>query len=144
MPSQPIASTDTVHSLSLPVAQAMRELADRLSALCSENDQKKIYTLSTDLQGIGWNSLFVSSSLDRFLQVKWRRRVTTPDESRDEFSRQLDSLLVAAKYLERSVNNLKELELAMPDCSKDHQNAYACLEEKLGAIICECRRSANQ
>jgi len=143
MPSQPIASTDTVRSLSLPVAQAMRELADRLSALCGETDQEKIYTLSTDLKGIGWNSLFVSSSLDRFLQVKWRRRVTTPDESRDEFSRQLDSLLVAAKYLERSVNNLKELELAMSDCSNDHQDAYVCLVEKLGAIIRECQRSAK-
>jgi hypothetical protein len=143
MPSQPIASTDTVRSLSLPVAQAMRELADRLSALCGETDQEKIYTLSTDLKGIGWNSLFVSSSLDRFLQVKWRRRVTTPDESRDEFSRQLDSLLVAAKYLDHSVKTLKELELAMPDCSNDHQDAYACLVEKLGAIIRECQRSAK-
>ena len=144
MPSQPIAPTDTVRSLSLPVAQAMRELADRLSALCSKSDQEKIYNLSADLKGIGWNSLFVSSSLDRFLQFKWRGGVIISDESRDEFSRQLDSLLVAAKYLERSVKNLKELELAMPDCSKDHQDAYACLEEKLGAIIRECRRTANQ
>jgi len=144
MPSQPIASTDTIRSLSLLVAEAMRELADRLSDLCSESDQEKIYALSADLKGIGWNSLFVSSSLDRFLQFKWRGGVITSDESRDEFSLQLDSLLVAAKYLERSVKNLKELELAMPACSKDHQDAYACLEDKLGAIICECRRSANQ
>ena len=121
----------------------MRELADRLSDLCSESDQEQIYIISTDLKGIGWNSLFVSSSLDRFLQFKWRRGVTTADRAKDEFSRQLDGLLVAAKYLEYSVKNLKELELAMPDRLKDQQDAYACLAEKLWEILRECQRSAN-
>lgn len=143
MPSQPIASTDPVYSLSLPVAQAMRELADRLSALCSESDQEQIYMLSSDLKRIGWNSLFVSSSIDSSLQFTRRKRGAAGEETRNEFSRQLDSLLVAAKYLARSVKNLKEVELAMPDRSKDYQDVYACLAEKLGEIVRECQRSEN-
>jgi hypothetical protein len=143
MPSQPNASTDTLHSLALPVAQAMRELADRLSALYSVSDREQIDILSTDLKRIGWNSLFVSSSIDNSLQFIKRKGGTAGEETRIEFSRQLDSLLVAAKYFESSVKNLKELELAMPDRLEDHQDAYACLAEKLWEILRECQRSAN-
>jgi hypothetical protein len=71
------------------------------------------------------------------------KRRSVGDTAGKEFQRQLDSLLVATKYLERSVMNLKELELDVSDISKEHRNAYACLTERLGEIIRECQRSAN-
>ena len=143
MQSQPIASTDAVRSLYLPVAQAMRELADRLSVFCGESDQERISLLSAELKGIGWNSLFVSSSIDRFLQLTGLERNSARDSAGIEVQRQLDSLLVAAKYLERSVKNLQALEREISEYSKDHQDAYTCFAEKLGEIIRECQRSAK-
>ena len=143
MPSQLNASTDTLHSLALPVAQAMRELADRLAALYSVSEREQIDILSTDLKRIGWNSLFVSSSIDSSLQFFRRKGGAAGEETSNEISRQLDSLLVAVKYLEGNIKNLKELEVAMPDRLNDHQDAYACLAEKLWEILRECQRSAN-
>lgn len=143
MSPQPLASPDAVRNLYLPVVQAMRELADRLSAFCSESDQERISILSAELKGIGWNSLFVGSSIDRFLQMTGFNRSSAGDTAGEEFQRQLDRLLVATKYLERSVMNLKELELEVSDISKEHRNAYARLTERLGEIIRECQRSAN-
>jgi hypothetical protein len=143
MASQPIATSVKIRSLSLPILEALRELTDRLSVFSNETDQANIYSLNTDLKGIGWTSLFVSDSIDRFLQIETCRRGAVAGGSRDEYSCQLDSLLVAAKYLERSVKNLKEVELEMPDLSKDQQVAFACLVENLQEIICECQRSAN-
>lgn len=143
MVSQLIATSAKLRSLSLPIVQALQELTDRLSAFSNETNQTNIYSLNTDLKGIGWTSLFVSDSIDRFLQFETCRRGAAADGARDEFSRQLDSLLVAAKYLERSVKNLKEVELAMSDRSKDQQVVFACLVENLQEIIRECQRSAN-
>lgn len=143
MQPQPFVSTDKVRSVYLPVAQAMRELSDRLLAFCSETDQERLYTLSADLKGVGWNSLFVGSSIDRFLQLTIVKRNTAKDTAEKEVSRQLDSLLVAASYLERSVKNLKAVELETTKQSKDRQDACACFADKLGEIIRECHRSTK-
>lgn len=143
MPTQPIASTDAIRNLYLPVAQAMRELADRLSVFCSGSDQEQMSILSAELKGIGWNSLFVGTSIDRLLQLTGFERNLEGGRTEKLILRHLDSLLVAANYLESSIRNLKALELEIPESSKDHQNAYACFIEKLGDIIHECQRSAN-
>lgn len=144
MQSQIIASTDAVRNLYLPVAQAMRELADRLSDFCGEAEQERISILSAELKGVGWNSLFVSSSIDRFLQLTGLEGNLAGEAAEKVVSYQLDSLLVAANYLERSVKNLEAFELDKTEYSKNHQDAYACLVEKLGEIIRECQRSAKQ
>lgn len=143
MASQLIATPVKIRSLSLPILEALRELTDRLSAFSNETNQENIYSLNTDLKGIGWTSLFVSDSIDRFIQFETCKRGAAAEGLQDEFSRQLDSLLVAAKYLERSVKNLKEVEFVMPDRSKDQHVAFACLVENLQEIIRECQRSAN-
>lgn len=143
MPSQSYPSTDAARSLFVPIAQSVRELADRLSLFCIESNQEQLAILSADLKGIGWNSLFVSSAIDRFIQLTGIEGKSLGEKSGEDISRQLSSLMVAADYFIRSIRIIKDLEAETPDGSKDNQNTYACLAEKLGEIVRECKRSAN-
>lgn len=143
MSSQSYPSTDAARSLFLPIAQSVRELADRLSLFCSESDQEQLSALSADLKGIGWNSLFVSSAIDRYIQLTGLEGNSLDKKSGKDISRQLSSLMVAADYFMRSIKTINALEAETSECSKDNQNTYACLAEKLGEIVRECKRSAN-
>ena len=143
MPSQSYPSTDAARCLYVPIAQSVRELADHLSLFCSESDQEQLAALSADLKGIGWNSLFVSSAIDRFIQLTGIEGKSLGEKPGEDISRQLSSLMVAADYFIRSIRTIKDLEAETPDGSKDNQNTYACLAEKLGETVRECKRSAN-
>lgn len=143
MSSQSHPPTDAARSLFVPIAQSVRELADRLTLFCSDSDQEQLSVLSADLKGIGWNSLFVSSAIDRFIQLIGLEGNSLDKKSGKDISRQLSSLMVAADYFLRSIRTIKALEAELAECSKDNQYTYACLAEKLGEIVRECKRSAN-
>ena len=69
MEDQPNAQTLDVRGNFHTVANAMRELADRLTFFCSDPEQVRLSVLSGELKQIGWNSLFVSSTIDNLSRL---------------------------------------------------------------------------
>lgn len=142
MEDQPNAQTLDVCSNFLTVATAMRELAERLTFFCSDPEHvPRLTVLSGELKKIGWNSLFVSSTIDNLSRLSMIGTRPSAYEPSLELIRQMDSLMVAVDYLNRSVKSLKSERLNLNSSLKEVDEAFQCLAEKLGEVIGECQRS---
>lgn len=141
MEDQPNAQTLDVRGNFHTVANAMRELADRLTFFCSDPEQVRLSVLSGELKQIGWNSLFVSSTIDNLSRLTMIGTRPFVNESVSEVKRQIDSLLVAVNYLNRSVKSLKSERVNLNNSLEEVDEAFQCLAEKLGEVIGECQRS---
>ena len=136
-----LSGTPDIHSQFIPAASSLRELANLLETFDVPHDSLWIVTISNELKQIGWNTLFVSSSIDNLVGATiYRDGLLDPQNKTDQL-RLVDSLHVAVNYLARSVTFLKSRcggkNQAYPEINK----AMHQLGEKLQEVARECQRS---
>ena len=124
-----------------PRSKIIKELANLLETFDVSNDPLRIATIGNQLKQIGWNTLFVSSSIDSLIGTTIYRDGLLDTQNKTDQLRLVDSLHVAVNYLARSVTFLKSrcggLNQAYPEINK----AMHQLGEKLQEVACECQRS---
>ena len=123
----------------IAVANSLRELADRLEKFNIPWDSSHLLSLNGELKQIGWNALFVGSTMDTLVQFDFRQNDLPFCNNLDRL-RQIDSLFVAANYLLHSVRVLKSSARQEPDIEKEVEDAFQRLGVKLNEVACECQR----
>jgi hypothetical protein len=130
-----------IHSQFIPAASSLRELANLLETFDVPHDPLRIVTISNELKQIGWNTLFVSSSIDNLVGATIYRDGHLDSQNITDQLRLVDSFHVAVDYLSRSVCFLKSRcggqDKAYPEINK----ALHQLGEKLQEVACECQRA---
>ena len=123
------------------VASSLRELADRLEKFDLPNDPTRLMSVSGELKQIGWNTLFVSSSIDKLINSAFQRSLRPNAQDRLDQLQQVDSLLVAIDYLGRTVRFLKSGNQNVGEMHSEIAGAFLRLGERLQEVASECQRS---
>jgi hypothetical protein len=123
------------------VASSLRELADRLEKFDLPHDSTRLMSVSGELKQIGWNTLFVSSSIDKLINSAFQRSLRHNAQNRLDQLHQVDSLLVAVDYLGRTVQFLKSGNQDVREMHSDVTGAFLRLGERLQEVSNECKRS---
>ena len=123
------------------VASSLRELADRLEKFDLPHDPTRLMSVSGELKQIGWNTLFVSSSIDKLINSAFQRSLRPNAQDRLDQLQQVDSLLVAVDYLGRTVRFLKSGNQNVGEMHSEVTGAFLRLEERLQEVASECQRS---
>jgi hypothetical protein len=136
-----IDGTPDIHSQFIPAASSLRELANLLETFDVAHDLLWIVTISNELKQIGWNSLFVSSSIDNLVGTTIYRDGLLDTQNKTDQLRLVDSLHVAVNYLARSVTFSKSRCGGQDQANPEINKALHQLGEKLQEVACECQRS---
>ena len=123
------------------VASSLRELADRLEKFDLPHDPTRLMSVSGELKQIGWNTLFVSSSIDKLINSAFHRRLRPNAQDRLDQLQQVDSLLVAVDYLGRTVRFLKSGNQDIGEMHSEVTGAFLRLGERLQEVANECKCS---
>jgi hypothetical protein len=136
-----ISGTPDMNSQFIPAASSLRELANLLETFDGPHDPLWIVTVSNELKQIGWNTLFVSSSIENLVGSTTHQGEHSDIQNKTDQLRQVDSLYVALNYLARSVAFLKSRcggqDQAYPEINK----ALHQLGKKLQEVARECQRA---
>ena len=131
--------TPDIHSQLIPAACSLRELANLLETFDVSDDPLRIATIGNKLKQIGWNTLFVSSSIDNLVGATiYRDGLVDPQNKTDQL-RLVDSLHVAVNYLARSVTFLKSRCGGQNQAYPEINKALHRLGEKLQEVARECQ-----
>jgi hypothetical protein len=122
------------------VANSLRELADRLEKFNIPWDPSHLLGLNGELKQIGWNALFVGSTMDTLIDFDFPRSDLSYRYNLDRL-RQVDSLFVAVNYLLRSVRVLKSGATHELDQEEEVKKALRKLGVRLSEVACECQRA---
>lgn len=123
------------------VASSLRELADRLEKFDLPHDPTRLMSVSGELKQIGWNTLFVSSSIDKLINSVFHRSLRPNAQDQLDQLQQVDSLLVAVDYLGRTVRFLKSGDRDVREMHSEVTGAFLRLGERLQEVASECQRS---
>lgn len=135
---------DTVpetHSRLSAVSSSLRELADLLDNFGPPRDLLRIMTVSNELKQIGWNTLFVSSSIEILIGSTIYEERHSGEKDEMTALRQIESLQVAVEYLVRSVRFMKTRNDGTDQAYPEINEAFQRLGDKLLEVAVECKRS---
>ena len=122
------------------VASSLRELADRLEKFDLPHDLTRLMSVSGELKQIGWNTLFVGSSIDKLINSAFQRSLRPNAQDRLDQLQQVDSLMVAVDYLGRTVRFLKSGNQDVGEMHSEVTGAFLRLGERLQEVSNECQR----
>jgi hypothetical protein len=136
-----LSGTPDMQSQFIPAASSLRELANLLETFDGPHDPLWIVKISNELKQIGWNTLFVSSSIDNLVGATIYRGGHLDSQNITGQLRLVDSLHVAVDYLSQSVCFLKSRCGGQDQAYPEIKKALHQLGEKLQEVARECQRS---
>lgn len=133
--------TQILNAKILDVSDSLHKLADRFDQDNASRDIAWLNATIIELQRIGWNSLFVGSTINKFIEALTSN--TAPSENKDQTTifRQIDGLHVAVKYLSQSVHSLKTGQWDQSGQKEAIEEALNQLADRLMEATNECRCS---
>jgi len=136
-----LSGTPDIHSQFIPAASSLRELANLLETFDGPHDPLWIVKISNELKQIGWNTLFVGSSIDNLVGATIYQGGHLDSQNITDQLRLVDSLHVAVDYLSRSVCFLKSRCGGHDQAYSEINKALHQLGEKLQEVARECQRA---
>lgn len=132
--------TQVMHINIQGVSDSLHKLADQFDRDNANLDISWLSATSIELQRIGWNSLFVSTTIDTLVRGLSSNNVLLTKNDQTAAFRQVDGLHVAVKYLTQSIHTLKTNQADQADYQKTIDEALGQLADKILEVASECQR----
>ena len=140
MPDQCLEGMPDICNQFLVVADSLRKIADQLSSFDLNFEPEKLTTISSELKQIGWNTLFVSSSIDTLLLSVFPQSNIRVLKDHTDLLNQINGLQVAADYLARTIHYLTPDDLGTSPYHLEIHGAFLRLGDMLMGVAGECKR----
>lgn len=123
------------------VSESLHKLADQFDQDNTSRDIAWLNATNVELQRIGWNSLFVSSTIHKCVEAIASNTAPFEDKDQTTIFRQIDGLHMAVKYLSQSVRSLKAGQWDQSGQKEAIVGALDQLADRLMEATNECRCS---
>ncbi len=140
MPYQCLEGMPDIREQFIVVADSLREITDQLSSFDLNFEPKKLTTISSELKQIGWNTLFVSSSIDTLLLSVFPQSNNGVLKDHTDLLNQINVLQVAVDYLARAIHYLTLDDLGTSPYHLEIHRAFLRLGDMLMGVAGECKR----
>jgi len=121
------------------VSEFVHTLAHQLDSEQLDLDPSRLNAISCELKRIGWNTLFVGSTIDILVRASPPCDNPAYLEGQTAFLRQVDGLHIAVKYLAQSVRSLRTEQAAIFYPNSSINEVLDQLADKLLEVAGECR-----